>query len=200
MSVKTKLAVAGFTSGPNAHAHLLKHVLRLTEQSDPQRRADVDPEHWEKLIVAPSLTPRLAQRRQVALATLRKVDGCAAGQLAKASTQRICQTCQNREATRVVTGEMKTLLRAYVTVAEHALASRQQAPQLSVAYRGDLGPQLEVTDSRKVRVIVALDDTLSVARVVTCYRTTDNLKQQTLRYGRLRAAHSRCGRLLDGER
>jgi hypothetical protein len=193
----TRIVVHGFETPWSEHAHLLKHVVQLTEQ-DPGRDAR-DTERWEEVIAEPPLTSDLDQRRERALSVLRTVKGCLAGREGLTSG-RPCSRCQDRGAMRVVSNEMSALTNAYVAAAQAAVDAAFQNPDRHgprlVAYRASRGrTKLETVDGRHVRV-AAIRDGASGAYLLTCFRDRSRtLHSWWLELTRLRASHRRAGTL-----
>lgn len=187
------ILLRGFVSPWSEHAHLLKHVVRITEIADGP-----DKERWEEIIPEPPLVANLERRRASALALLSRVSGCLAGSEGLTSG-RPCARCQDPRAMHVVSYEMNTLFRAYLATAQAAMDSAfsnpdRHGPRL-VAYRTARGDQVETVDARHVRVVAAFDGP-STARVVTCYRDRNrSLQSHWLELARLRAAYRRAGTL-----
>jgi hypothetical protein len=195
------LKVKGFTSHAGAHAHLLKHVLRLTETTD-RREGPLDPEGWGAIMPQPPLTAAVDRRRSEALAILRRVPGCVAGETGLTASKP-CAGCQDREAKRVVHNEMKALLDSYIGVAQQALDSGFENPDRHgprvVAYRGEFGAVVETVDARHVTVVGRLEESAGGRNValITCYREPRrSLASGWLELARLRAAHRRAGTLI----
>ncbi len=191
------IKLRGFSGPVHAHAHLLKHVLRVTEVE--RRREDApDGERWEELLSDPPLIADLGRRRQDALRRLSAVPGCPAGPNG-VTDKKSCLRCQDREAQRVVSQDMAALLDAYLrtaqTAVDAALANRdKQGPRL-VAYRDSRGRIVETFDGRHVTVVAVLDDD-GRARLLTCYRERErSYHSRWLELSRLRAAHKRAGTL-----
>jgi hypothetical protein len=195
--VTSGIKVRGFSHTVHAHAHLLKHVLRVTEVE--RRRKDApDGERWEELLSDPPLIADLGRRRQDAVARLSAVPGCPAGTIGM-TEKKSCLRCQDRGAQRVVSQDMAALLDAYVRTAQTAFdaafANRdKQGPRL-VAYRDPRERIVETFDTRHLTVVAVLDGD-GQARLLTCYRERErSYGSRWLELSRLRAAHKRAGTL-----
>jgi hypothetical protein len=193
----SRIVVHGFETPWSEHAHLLKHVVQVTERD--QRRNERDSERWEELIAEPPLTADLSRRRERALSVLSAVKGCLAGHEGETSG-RPCDRCQDRGATHVVSREMAPLTSMYLAAAQAAVDAAFQNPDRHgprlVAYRTSRGrTKLETVDARHVRV-VATRDGPSGAYLLTCYRDrTRTVQQSWLELARIRASHRRAGTL-----
>lgn len=193
----SRIVVHGFVTPWSEHAHLLKHVVRLTEQ-DPARDAR-DTERWEEVLAEPPLPAELERRRERVLSVLRTVKGCVAGR-ERVTSGRPCDRCQDRGAMLVVSREMSALTTSYVAAAQAAVDAAfqnpdRQGPRL-VAYRASRGrTKLETVDARHVRV-AAVRDGPSGAFLLTCFRDRSRtLHSWWLELARLRASHRRTGTL-----
>jgi hypothetical protein len=191
------LRVRGFTSAKAAHAHLLKHVLRVTEQADPDSTSD--PESWHELISDPPLIADVPRRQQASLAVLREVTACPAGETG-VTADRPCDRCQNARAISVITSKMQPHLSAYTQVGQDVVNAAFRHPDRSgprlVAYRRGPHVVLETIDSRHMRVVGHVDANHEVA-LATCYRDRRrSLKSNWLELARLRATHRRNGTLV----
>jgi hypothetical protein len=192
------LKVVGFTSEQSAHAHLLKHVLRVTEADERDDEADRDTERWNEILPDPPLETSLERRRQGALTVLSRSPGCAVGS-GGVTAKKPCATCQDLRAMSVITREMTDLLTAYVSAASVAINGAfanpdRHGPRL-VASRDGRVTRVETVDSRHIRVVGLLDASGDV-RLVTCFRDRSrSLRSYWLELARVRAAHRRAGTL-----
>lgn len=192
----SRIALRGFVSPWSGHAHLLKHVLRITETASP--RDARDDEQWEQLIPQPPLVLDVERRRESALAVLSRVPGCPAGREGVTSTKP-CDRCQDHRAMHVVSHEMAPIFDSYVAAAQSAVdfafANPDRYGPRLVAFRTERSVKLEAVDARHVRVAAILDGP-DTARALTCYRDrTRTLQSWWLELARVRAAHRRAGTL-----
>jgi hypothetical protein len=191
-----RIVLQGFVSQRSAHAHLLKHVLRVTEQ---QADAAQDRERWEQLIPEPPLVADVERRRAAVLAVLSRVPGCPVGKEG-VTEGRPCNRCQDDRARNVISHEMASISAPYLAAAQGALDAAfanpdRHGPRL-VAYRSGAGRTVETVDARHVRLVAELGEDGAHARVITCFRDRErSLPSWWLEHARLRAAHRRAGTL-----
>ena len=190
--------VVGFTSEPNGHRHLLKHVLRTVEVEEAHPR---DPEAWEELMTASRLPGELARRREVALTRLQRAPGCLAGK-AGVTAGSACEKCQDRAAWHSITREMGDFMGDYVAAAaaalDHARANPDRYGARLLVFQGpERLPTVEAFDARHVKVVGTVDAEGHV-RLVTCYRDRErSQRSHHLEMNRARAKHRRAGTLVE---
>jgi hypothetical protein len=192
-----RIKIQDFSSPVHAHAHLLKHVLGVTER---RRRDTADTERWEEIVSDPPLVVDPVRRREDAVARLATVPGCPAGQIG-VTGEKSCLRCQDHRAQRVVSADMSTLHEAYVETAQAAVDAAFANPDRHgariVVYRDHRGRVVETFDTRHVFVVAILDDDIH-ARLLTCYRDRSrSYGSRWLELSRLRASHKRAGSLVN---
>ena len=163
----------GFTDRRNAHGHLFKHVVRISEQDREHARSIEDPEGWSNVIDDPPLNRTLPSRRKKAKKELAEVADCLIKN-SKPATKSLCKCCQSATAIAEVDENFEPLLTAYEKVAEDAFEwgfknPRRDGPRV-LAYRDGRTVKVKVVDNRRVKAVGLLDPDTGNLRLVTCYR------------------------------
>ena len=164
----------GFKDRRNAHRHLFKHIVRLSDQDRNDSRSVDDPEEWSEVINDPPLKKTLPSRRKKAKKELAEVADCLIKN-SKPATKSPCQCCQSATAIAEVDEKFKSILTAYEKVAEDAFEwgfnnPRRDGPRV-LAYR-DNGRtiKVKVVANRRVKAVGVLDPDTGNLRLVTCFR------------------------------
>jgi hypothetical protein len=193
--------LVGFTNARKAHAHLLKHVLRVT-QVDPAE--ETDPEQWEEHVASALLPPGLPERRAWALERARRTEGCAVAQHG-VTGEDPCATCQDHRVQWIFDLEVKALMDSYLAAAAAVLTHAAQNPDRHgprlIAYRdpsaGAGRVAFEAYGPSHVFVAGSVDVS-GEARLHTCYRCpTRSYGSWQIEFGRSRANHRRAGTLME---
>jgi hypothetical protein len=192
--------VEGFTSAVNAHAHLLKHMLRMTGLSREAFPDERDPEQWSELVRDPPLATSVRKRRSTAFAMLQDVPGCEAGRRSPTDASP-CDDCRDPAAIRAASGHLGALVSEYAAVATRALEwgarTNDRRSVRLLAYRTADCTFVQTVDADHVKVVGILEETSGSVHIVTCFRKLgEPLRRQWLELARLRASYAAAGALV----
>jgi hypothetical protein len=185
-----ELELVGFFSRRDAHRHLMKHVIRISDADG------VDTERWEEIVPNPPLEPDLDRRQTVGRKRLSDVPGCQLGGHRPVDS---CDGCHEKKAIRGVDQAFRDIFIAYEQAGQRVFQWAMENPARHglrlTAYRTDTGGvRIKSADNRHVIAIGGVATEEGKVGLVSCFRDRGrSLRQHWLALSREKAGNRSRG-------